>query len=166
MNKAFELENYIKSTQGPFLEVLFSGGIFKENRLRTGSILQLIRNQNRQVRNNHQLTNIQDKVFLFKFLFPTKIQGGSQSNPTFGFDTFKGQDADYAQWLHSKTVPEPKKHGKVSSKHGSDGYDGERGAAPMSSRDSKHDGFQSDRDYNFRRAGNAAKRSQSPTEHS
>jgi len=38
MSKAFELEDFIQRSEGPFLEVLFSGGVFKNNKLRTGSI--------------------------------------------------------------------------------------------------------------------------------
>lgn len=47
MSKAFELEDFIQRSEGPFLEVLFSGGVFKNNKLRTGSILQLISNRTR-----------------------------------------------------------------------------------------------------------------------
>lgn len=47
MSKAFELETFIQKSEGPFLEVLFSGGVFKNNKLRTGSILQLISNRSR-----------------------------------------------------------------------------------------------------------------------
>jgi hypothetical protein len=53
--------------------VLFSGGIFKDNRLKTGSILQLISNQNKKYENKAEFSSVKDKVFLFKFLFPKKL---------------------------------------------------------------------------------------------
>lgn len=39
--KAFEFEKYIAKTEGPFLEVLFSGGVFSNEKLKTGAIWEV-----------------------------------------------------------------------------------------------------------------------------
>ena len=73
ISRAFEQEDFIQRSEGPFQEVLFSGGVFKNNKLRTGSILQLISNRTRSNSDSRQSQNeMRNTVYLFRFLFPRK----------------------------------------------------------------------------------------------
>lgn len=102
LTKAFELESYIKSTEGPFLQVLFSGSIFQDRKLKTGSILQLITKQNKKYENQAQFSIVKDKVLLFRFLFPKKniFPCGSQGVLV---DQFRKPDVVYSDWERSQT---------------------------------------------------------------
>lgn len=75
MSKAYELEDYIQRSEGPFLEVLFSGGIFRHNRLRTGAIWEVSWTNRRpnDKKKQERMNEVKETVFLFKFLFPKKL---------------------------------------------------------------------------------------------
>lgn len=93
LSKSFELENYIKRSEGPFLEVLFSGGVFKNNKLKTGAIWEVTWSQ--RTRNDEEreekMRNVKEMVFLFKFLFPKKLDFPSDRHKPF-LRQFKGED--------------------------------------------------------------------------
>ena len=102
VEKALELERFIINSRGPFLEVLFSGGVFQDNTLRTGSILQLISNRRREYKNQELFTMVREKVFLFKILFPKKVAFPSDQEQMLP-DPFIGHDEDYSQWENSRS---------------------------------------------------------------
>lgn len=80
--------------------MLFSGGIFKEKKLKTGSILQLISNQNKKYENQAQFSVVKDHVFLFKFLFPKKHIFPCGSHGIL-VDQFRHEDSLYSDWERS-----------------------------------------------------------------
>lgn len=57
------------------MEVLFSGGIFKHNRLRTGAIWEVSWTNRRANDRERQerMNQVKETVYLFKFLFPKKM---------------------------------------------------------------------------------------------
>ena len=96
LSKAYELESFIQRSEGPFLEVLFSGGVFRHNRLRTGAIWEVSwsnRRANDRER-EERMRQVKETVFLFKFLFPKKISFPCERHSPY-IKELKGDDPTY-----------------------------------------------------------------------
>lgn len=93
LSKAYELEDYIQRSEGPFLEVLFSGGIFRHNRLRTGAIWEVSWTNRRANDRERQerMNQVKETVFLFKFLFPKRMSFPCERQAPF-IQKFIGKD--------------------------------------------------------------------------
>ena len=81
LSLAQEFQGFIQRTQGPFLEVLFSGSVFRHKRLRTGAIWEL--RSTSQPANDHEseqrMSQAKEKVFLLKFLSQKKLSFSSKA---------------------------------------------------------------------------------------
>ena len=80
--QSFELEKLINKGSDPFLQILFSGGVFRNKKLQKGTIIQLntsMRKPNANIKMDQQFNSMRETVYLFKFIFPSQMQEDDSS---------------------------------------------------------------------------------------